>query len=241
MATRGRAAGQRDPRVILDIVPTLHTANVTESSQRLLSLVLFSFSRRRFEQLIEAAPEAFLRRFLSRPGIPLQAFAECLRALREPALRTACVEDYRAGATIDEQHEAATRAQRPIARLLVLGERGFVGHVVRACGCGVKWRRMRGKLFQAGTTCLKNCLSTTLSASEFILANPDLGVCLSPIARGYESSPIERMRGRSRGATLAEDVEIGLMHRIGRAEAPLQPTFVQGTHPHSRGFVVDRP
>jgi len=47
------------------------------------------------EQLIEGASETFLRRFLSRPGITPEAFAEYLRALREPGTAHAWCEDYR--------------------------------------------------------------------------------------------------------------------------------------------------
>jgi len=80
------------------------------------------------EQLIEGAPEAFLRRFLSRPGITPEAAAEYLRALREPGTAHGWCEDYRAGATIDEQHEAETRSKRVTCPLLVLwGERSLVG------------------------------------------------------------------------------------------------------------------
>jgi haloacetate dehalogenase len=80
------------------------------------------------EQLIEAAPEAFLRRFLSRPGISAEAFAEYLRALQQPGTPHGMCEDYRAGATIDELHEVETRDRRVTSPLLVLwGERSLVG------------------------------------------------------------------------------------------------------------------
>jgi haloacetate dehalogenase len=80
------------------------------------------------EQLMEAAPEAFLRRFLSRPGITPDAFAEYLRAFRQPGTVHAMCEDYRAGMTIDEAHEAETRDRRVTCPLLALwGERSLVG------------------------------------------------------------------------------------------------------------------
>lgn len=80
------------------------------------------------EQLIESATETFLRRFLSRTGITPEAFAEYLRASRQRGTVHGWCEDYRAGMTIDEEHEAETRDRRGTCPLLVLwGERSIVG------------------------------------------------------------------------------------------------------------------
>jgi len=114
--------------VIMDIVPTPY-ASVTREFATAYFHWFFLIQPAPFpEELIEAAPEAFLRRFLSRPGITPEAFAEYLRALREPGTAHGMCEDYRAGATIDERHEAETRDRRVTCPLLVLwGERSIVG------------------------------------------------------------------------------------------------------------------
>jgi haloacetate dehalogenase len=114
--------------VILDIVPKPY-AMVTREFATAYFHWFFLIQPGPFpEQLIEAAPEAFLRRFLSRQGITADAFAEYLRALRQPGTAHGMCEDYRAGASIDEIHEAETRDRRVTCPLLVLwGERSTVG------------------------------------------------------------------------------------------------------------------
>jgi haloacetate dehalogenase len=125
------------------------------------------------EQLIEGAPEAFLRRFLSRPGITPEAAAEYLRALREPGTAHGWCEDYRAGATIDEQHEAETRGQRVTCPLLVLwGERSLVGTSFDPLRL---WREVatdvRGRALPGGHNLPEELPDQTLSAIlEFIPA-----------------------------------------------------------------------
>jgi haloacetate dehalogenase len=127
-----RLATEQPQRVtrgaILDIVPRPY-ANVTREFATTYFHWFFLIQPAPFpEQLIEAAPEVFLRRFLSRTGIAPEAFAEYLRAGREPGTVHAWCEDYRAGATIDEQHDIETRARRVTCPLLVLwGERSQVG------------------------------------------------------------------------------------------------------------------
>jgi haloacetate dehalogenase len=114
--------------VILDIVPTPY-ANVTREFATAYFHWFFLIQPAPFpERLIEAAPEAFLRRFLAGPWITSEAFAEYLRALREPGTAHGWCEDYRAGAAIDEQHEKETRDKRVTCPLLVLwGDRSIVG------------------------------------------------------------------------------------------------------------------
>jgi len=127
-----RLAAEQPERVtraaIIDIVPRPY-ANVTRDFATAYFHWFFLIQPAPFpEQLIEAAPEAFLRRFLSRPGITADAFAEYLRAVREPGTAHGWCEDYRAGATIDEQHDTETRERRVTCPLLVLwGERSIVG------------------------------------------------------------------------------------------------------------------
>jgi haloacetate dehalogenase len=113
---------------ILDIVPTPY-ANVTREFATAYFHWFFLIQPAPFpEQLIEGAPEAFLRRFTSRQGITPEAFADYLRALRQPGTAHGMCEDYRAGASIDERHHAETRDRRVTCPLLVLwGERSIVG------------------------------------------------------------------------------------------------------------------
>ena len=83
--------------VILDIVPTPY-ANVTREFATAYFHWFFLIQPAPFpEQLIDAAPEVFLRRFLSRPGITPEAFAEYLRGLRQPGTAHGMCEDAKPG------------------------------------------------------------------------------------------------------------------------------------------------
>lgn len=159
--------------VILDIVPTPY-ANVTREFATAYFHWFFLIQPAPFpEQLIEGAPETFLRRFLSRAGITPEAFAEYLRALREPGTVHGWCEDYRAGATIDEQHEAETRDKRVTCPLLVLwGERSLVGTSYDPL---LLWRSVatdvRGRSLPGGHSLPEELPEQTLSAIlEFIPA-----------------------------------------------------------------------
>ncbi len=84
------------------------------------------------ERLIGADPGYFLRTMLDRwSGSGLQAFhpealAEYERCFSDPATVRASCEDYRAGATVDLEHDAADLGQRTIASpTLVLCGRGI--------------------------------------------------------------------------------------------------------------------
>ncbi len=85
------------------------------------------------ERLIAADPEFFLRQHIEGQNkidgaTEPEAFADYLRCYRDPALRHAVCEDYRAAATIDLEHDAADADRRVIAPLLALwGARGTVG------------------------------------------------------------------------------------------------------------------
>jgi haloacetate dehalogenase len=87
------------------------------------------------ERLIGCDPIAFLHRSLGSWGSGLDAHAadalrEYERVFADPAARHAMLEDYRAGASVDLEHDAASAAagKRLTAPCLVLwGERGVVG------------------------------------------------------------------------------------------------------------------
>jgi haloacetate dehalogenase len=87
------------------------------------------------ERLIGGDPLAFLRRSLGSWGSGLDAHSPAAlrayeRAFTDPAARHAMIEDYRAGASVDLEQDAASAAagQRIVAPCLVLwGDRGVVG------------------------------------------------------------------------------------------------------------------
>ena len=170
-----RLATEQPERVtraaILDIVPRPY-ANVTREFATAYFHWFFLIQPAPFpEQLIEAAPEVFLRRFLSRTGITPEAFAEYLRAVREPGTAHAWCEDYRAGATIDEQHDSETRARRVTCPLLVLwGERSQVGTTYEPLS---QWREVasdvRGRSLPGGHNLPEELPEQTLAAlREFL-------------------------------------------------------------------------
>lgn len=113
---------------VLDIVPMPY-AHVTRDFATAYFHWFFLIQAAPFpELLIEAAPEALLRQFLPATGITSDAFAAYLRALRRPGTAHAMCEDYRAGASIDEVHQAELRDRRVVCPLLVLwGEHSVVG------------------------------------------------------------------------------------------------------------------
>jgi haloacetate dehalogenase len=158
--------------IVLDIVPTY--GPVTREFATAYFHWFFLTQPAPFpEQLIEGARETFLRRFLSRAGITSVAFAEYLRAAREPGTVHGWCEDYRAGMTIDEQHEAETRDRRVTCPLLVLwGDRSLVGTSYDPLRL---WREVatdvRGRSLPGGHNLAEELPEQTLSAVlEFIVA-----------------------------------------------------------------------
>lgn len=137
--------------VILDIVPRPYET-VTRAFASTYFHWFFLIQDAPFpEQLITAAPDAFLREFLP-SSVAADAYAEYRRALAVPGTVHAMCEDYRAGASIDEQHDAETRDRKVTCPLLVLwGEHGFVG---RAYDPSRVWQAeatdVRGKALPAG-------------------------------------------------------------------------------------------
>jgi haloacetate dehalogenase len=87
------------------------------------------------EKLIAGDPAFFLAHHIERQNgksdaTEPEAFAEYLRAYRDPRTVHAICEDYRAAATIDLEHDAEDSGNRILAPLLVLwGARGVVGQL----------------------------------------------------------------------------------------------------------------
>jgi haloacetate dehalogenase len=120
---------------VLDILPTLH---VYTHVDRALATAYYHwfFYIQPFdvpERLIAGDPIAYLHTVLGRFGGRADAFApeavaEYERVFADPDARHAMMEDYRAGASIDLEHDRADRGRRVEAPLLAMwGTRGVVG------------------------------------------------------------------------------------------------------------------
>ena len=122
---------------LLDILPTAYVyANVDRTFATAYYHWFFLIQPADLpERLIACDPRYFLHRSLGSWGSgldahPAEALREYERIFDDPVARTAMIEDYRAGASIDLEHDAAGTAAglRIAAPCLVLwGERGVVG------------------------------------------------------------------------------------------------------------------
>ena len=123
--------------VLMDILPT---AYVYEHVDRMLATFYFHwfFFIQPFdlpERLIAGDPDYFIQRLLGAWGSGTgghhpDAMASYRRAFADPEARHAMMEDYRAGASVDLQHDAASEAEgRRIrsATLVMWGAEGVVG------------------------------------------------------------------------------------------------------------------
>ncbi len=122
---------------VLDIVPTLEHFERTDMSFALGYYHWFWFAQPHPfpENLISAAPETWWHAHTSREPKPPgffapEALADYLEAARDPAAIIGMCEDYRAAATIDLEHDRASRAAgaKINCPLLVLwGAQGRIG------------------------------------------------------------------------------------------------------------------
>lgn len=130
---------------VLDIVPTL---TVFENVNQLVATSYYHWffliqPAPHPERMIGADPEYYLRSKLrswsaGKDFYPPEVMAEYLRCFRDPACIHATCEDYRAGASIDLEHDRADRQKRIACPLLVLwGEKGLVNKAYDALAC---WR-----------------------------------------------------------------------------------------------------
>lgn len=122
-------AGAVTRLAVLDIVPTLKVYSTVNKALASAYFHWFFLIQRAPlpETLIGQSAEFFLRAILGTAGgaISEPIFAEYLRAFRDPHALHAMCEDYRAGASIDLEHDRADLADRVRCPLLVLwGERG---------------------------------------------------------------------------------------------------------------------
>ncbi|OLS96361.1 alpha/beta hydrolase [Pseudonocardia sp. CNS-004] len=120
---------------VLDILPTLHV--YTHVDRRLATAYYhwFFFVQPDDlpERLIAGDPVGYLHRLLGTWGGSLgayapEALAEYERIFADPDARHAMLEDYRAGASVDLEHDRADAGRRVEAPLLAMwGTRGVVG------------------------------------------------------------------------------------------------------------------
>ncbi|HKM73221.1 MAG TPA: alpha/beta hydrolase [Stellaceae bacterium] len=117
---------------LLDIVPTLYRFETIDQKTATASYHWFFLIQPGGlpERLIGAEPEFFLRHSLRDPAVfEPEVFAEYLRCFRNPETIRATCDEYRAGASIDLEHDRADRGRRITIPLLVLwgGERSSQG------------------------------------------------------------------------------------------------------------------
>jgi haloacetate dehalogenase len=158
---------------LLDIIPTWEVfARVDAASAR--SYYHWFFLSQPFdlpERLIEPSHEGFLSWTLdswtAAPGsLAPQAVAEYRRCFADPATIHATCEDYRAGASIDLEHDEADLGRRVACPLLVLwGESGRIAQLYDVLGL---WRErgedVRGGTVSGGHFCAEEAPEETLAA-----------------------------------------------------------------------------
>ena len=144
---------------VMDIVPTLHLFTHTDQAFATAYYHWFFLIQPRGlpERMIGQDPAAYLRHSMQSWAAPDAAFdpramAEYERCFSDPAAINGACEDYRAGASIDLEHDAASRASRVACPLLVLwGARGFVNRHYRVLDV---WREyandVRGEALDCG-------------------------------------------------------------------------------------------
>jgi haloacetate dehalogenase len=173
--------GRVERAAVLDILPTLH---VYENVDRALATAYYHWfffiqPEPLPENLIAGDPLGYLRMLLGSWGGGTDAFApEALaayeRAFADPEVRHAMLEDYRAGASIDLEHDRADLDRRVEVPLLVVwGTRGVVGN--RPVDPVEVWRErasdVRGIGIDAGHFLVEEQPGPTLAAlREFLSA-----------------------------------------------------------------------
>jgi haloacetate dehalogenase len=119
---------------LLDIVPTLYRFETIDQKAAMGSFHwFFLIQPSPFpEQMIGASVELFLKKMLGLSGTPgahePEAYAEYLRCFGNPETIRATCDEYRAGASIDLEHDRADRGRMVTVPLLILwGERSGQG------------------------------------------------------------------------------------------------------------------
>jgi haloacetate dehalogenase len=119
---------------LLDIVPTLYRFETIDQKAATGSFHwFFLIQPHPFpEEMIGASVELFLKKMLGLSGTPgahePEAYAEYLRCFRNPETIRATCDEYRAGASIDLEHDRADSGRKIEMPLLILwGERSGQG------------------------------------------------------------------------------------------------------------------
>jgi haloacetate dehalogenase len=119
---------------LLDIVPTLYRFETIDQKAATGSFHwFFLIQPHPFpEEMIGASVELFLKKMLGLSGTPgahePEAYVEYLRCFRNPETIRATCDEYRAGASIDLEHDRADRGRKIEVPLLILwGERSGQG------------------------------------------------------------------------------------------------------------------
>ena len=164
---RGARVGQRmaldypdtvTKLVLMDVVPSykLYTNLTKEFATVYFHWFLLVQQTPLPETILESSAEFFLRTWLFNSLIPgvitAEAFAVYLRCFKNPATLHAMCEDYRAGATIDLEHEKADLEKKIQCPVLVLwGGKGAMGVLYNVLA---EWQEkalhVSGKAFDGG-------------------------------------------------------------------------------------------
>lgn len=173
---------------LLDIVPTRHVFTHVDRAlaQAYYHWFFLSQAPDLPEHLIGADPEYYLRRKLAqwsgRAGI--EAFAteavhEYVRCFNDPEVIRASCEDYRAGASIDLEHDevdAAAGRRVDCPTLVLWGAEGFVG---KAYDVLHVWKQyasdVRGRALECGHFLAEEQPDVTVTALREFLASPSPG------------------------------------------------------------------
>jgi haloacetate dehalogenase len=160
---------------VLDIVPTLRVFESVD--QRLATAYYHWFFLAQPaplpEHMIGLDPEFYLRKKTSMWGVGMdrltpEAMAEYLRAMRDPASVHAMCEDYRAAATIDLEHDRASRAAGERVRCPLLALWGRKASMERLFDVLATWREVaddvRGHALDCGHFLAEEAPEETLSA-----------------------------------------------------------------------------
>jgi haloacetate dehalogenase len=167
---------------LLDIMPTLHVYGTVDRALATAYYHWFFFIQREPvpEMLIAAEPIRYLHALLGGWGSGLGAFApaalaEYEQAFADPEHRHAMLEDYRAGASIDLEHDRADIDRRvEVPTLILWGSRGVVGN--RPDDPLTVWRERvadpRGAVVDAGHFLVEERPDETLAELRAFLGQP---------------------------------------------------------------------
>ncbi|MDF2096440.1 alpha/beta fold hydrolase [Aquibaculum arenosum] len=121
----------------LDVIPTLEVWEAMDADGALATYhwPFLAVPAPVPERLIGSDPDFYLRHLLERwaadvTALDPAALEDCLTHFRDPAVIAATCEDYRAGATLDREHDRQDReaGRRITCPMLVLWGRDYLGH-----------------------------------------------------------------------------------------------------------------